>query len=148
MNETTKKRKWIKRILIVCIAAIVLIVLLGVYYKYGEATLDQTHASDISSYTDAFSLSGLRAKDGWTAYAEKALEDGTWYGGIAKDGVITSCAQSSTKRTRVYIRVGAWDEKHWSGWSDVGEKSIKQIDARFGTAGAVLLGTWYGYEAK
>lgn len=145
MNETTKNRRWIRCILIVCIAVIVL---LGVYYKYGEVTLDQTHASDISSYTDAFSLSGLRAKDGWTAYAEKALEDGTWYGGIAKDGLITSCAQSSTKHTRVYIRIGAWDEKHWSGWTDVGEKSIKQTNARFGTAGATLLGTWHGYEAK
>ena len=139
-----KKRKWIKWTLLVIIA---IAAFLFVYYQYGDVTLDRKHTSDISSYTDVFSLSGLHAKDNWAAYAEKELQDGMWYGGIS-DGTITSCAQSSTKCTRVYTRTGAWDVKHWSGWAKEGERSIKMVSARFGTAGAVLLGTWYGYEAK
>lgn len=146
--ERSKKMnsiRWFRRLLI---AGIVIAALWGAYCKYGAITLEQSHAADIASYADVFSLSGLHAEDGWITYTEKKLEDGIWHGGISEDGSVISCAQSSTKHTRVYTRIGAWDTKHWGSWANIGEKSAKQVSVRFGTAEPILLGTWYGYEAK
>lgn len=65
-----------------------------------------------------------------------------------RNGTIVSCAQSSTKKTRVYTKNEAWDNEHWSGWLEVGEKNMRQSSATLGTFGALALGTWYGYEVQ
>ena len=141
-------RKLIKWIIIAVITIIAIILIFSAYYKYGQVKLDKNHSDDITSYTDSFCLNGLYMKDGWVSYSQKEMKNGKWYGGITNNGLIISCAQSSKKSTRVYTRVGSWDTKHWSGWSEVGEKSIRQANTSFGVVGAMAMGAWYGYEAK
>lgn len=128
---------------------IVLVVMLTVYWIYGTVTTTNDHDTSATSYGDVFSLLDIRnKKDGWAIYSVDSINGGAWYGGILKDGTIVSCAQSSTKKTRVYTKNGAWDNKHWSGWLEVGEKNMRQSSATLGTFGAIALGTWYGYEIQ
>lgn len=133
-----------KRIVII---VIIILGLAGTYWIYGTVSLNNNHGTG-TSYADAFCLLGSKNIDGWITYSEKEMPDGKWYGGISNDSLVISCAQSKTLRTRVYIKKGAWDSKHWSGWAEAGEKSIKQVNTSFGAVGTMAIGAWYGYEAE
>lgn len=136
----------VKKVVTVIIA---LAVILTAYWVYGTVTTTKDHDADAASYRDVFSLLDIRnKKDGWAIYSVDSIDGGSWYGGILKNGSIVSCAQSSTKKTRVYTKNGAWDNKHWSGWLEVGEKNMRQSSATLGALGAMALGTWYGYEVQ
>lgn len=136
----------VKRVVIAVIASVAL---LTAYWVYGTVTTTNDHDASVTTCGDVFSLLDIRnKKDGWATYSVDSIDGGSWYGGILKDGTITSCAQSSTKKTRVYTKNGAWDRKHWSGWLEVGEKNMRQSSATLGTFGAIVFGTWYGYEVE
>lgn len=136
----------VKRVVIAVIASVAL---LTAYWVYGTVTTTNDHDASAATCGDVFSLLDIRnKKDGWATYSVDSIDGGSWYGGILKDGTITSCAQSSTKKTRVYTKNGAWDRKHWSGWLEVGEKNMRQSSATGRTLGAIIFGTWYGYEVE
>lgn len=101
----------VKRVVIAAIASVALLI---AYWVYGTVTTTNDHDASAATCGDVFSLLDIRnKKDGWEIYSVDSIDGGSWYGGILKDGTITSCAQSSTKKTRVYTKNGAWDRKHW-----------------------------------